>query len=185
MRKKRPILERYARSEDGRVIIDIAADRVEELYDNYDKTAPYHKKDLDADLADYILNSVQEIGDAPFVIRFRLNNVPEEAPMSRVRQSVKNFFLYMQELEVRELNRMLRTATTLFASGIVVLTASVWVNKLLINHEGVIASVFAEGLTIAAWVALWEALATFLINFSPHRRRIRLCQRIVDSEVLF
>lgn len=185
MRKKRPILERYAKSDDGRIIIDIAAGRVEELYDNYDKTAPYHKKDLDADLADYILNSVQEIGDAPFLIRFRLTNIPDPAPMERVRQSVRNFFLYTKELEARQLKRLMRTAFTLFASGIVVLTASVWVNKLLTHHEGVIASVFAEGLTIAAWVALWESLATFLINWSPHRRRIGLCQRIVDSEVVF
>jgi len=185
MRKKRPILERYAKSDDGRIIIDIAAGRVEELYDNYDKTAPYHKKDLDADLAEYILNSVKEIGDERFLIRFRLTNMPEEAPMSRVRQSVRNFFLYTQELELRHLKRMLQTSFILLGAGLIVLTASVWVNRLLNNHEGVVASVFAEGLTIAAWVALWESLATFLINWAPHRRRIKLCQRIADSEVLF
>ncbi len=45
------IVDRYEHTVDGIVIIDVAARRVEDLYEDFDKTAPYHKKDLDEDLA--------------------------------------------------------------------------------------------------------------------------------------
>jgi hypothetical protein len=43
--------------------------------------------------------------------------------------------------------------------------------------------VVAEGLTIAAWVSLWESLAVLLVDRSPHRQSIRLFQRIAEAPV--
>ena len=43
----------------------------------------------------------------------------------------------------------------------------------------------AEGLTIVAWVSLWEALAMFLVNWAPHRRLIRMYERIAKADVRF
>jgi hypothetical protein len=38
---------------------------------------------------------------------------------------------------------------------------------------------------IAAWVSLWEALAMFLVNWAPHRRLIRMYERIAKADVRF
>ena len=43
----------------------------------------------------------------------------------------------------------------------------------------------AEGLTVAVWVSLWEALATFLIKWIPYRKKISLYKRIANAEVMF
>lgn len=179
------ILERYSRTPDGQVIVDIAASRVEELYNNYDKSAPYLKKDLDSDLVDYIVECVKEVGPEDFALQFSLETPVEPDSMARLKDSVGTYFRYLKQLELRELRNMFRTSMILFSIGITVLTLSVWMNRLIETSESVLSRVFAEGLTVAAWVSLWEALATFLINWTPHRRRIRLYERIAAAPVRF
>jgi hypothetical protein len=49
----------------------------------------------------------------------------------------------------------------------------------------VTANVFAEGLTVAAWVSLWEALAVLLIEWFPHRKNIVLYRRLANAELVF
>lgn len=182
---EKDILERYARSSDGGVIIDIAAKRIEDLYNDYDKSAPYLKKDLEQELADYLVDSVREVGKEKFTIQFSIAGAVATTPMSRVKMSIHNYFSYLKELERRELKRMFRTSLILFVIGIAILTLSVWVNRIFEVDATVVSRVFAEGLTVAAWVSLWESLATFLINWAPHRRKIRLYERIAGAPVLF
>jgi hypothetical protein len=179
------ILERYSRTPDGKVIVDIAASRVEALYNNYDKSAPYLKKDLDSDLVDYIVECVKEVGPEGFALQFSLETPVEPESMARLKDSIGTYFRYLKQLELRELRNMFRTSMILFLIGIAVLTLSVWLNRLIETSESVLGRVFAEGLTVAAWVSLWEALATFLINWTPHRRRIRLYERIGAAPVRF
>jgi hypothetical protein len=182
---EKDILERYARNSDGGVIIDIAANRIEELYNDYDKSAPYLKKDLEQDFVDYLVDSVREVGKETFVIRFSIAGTVGPEPMSRVKMSIQKYFFYLKELEHRELKRMFRTSLILLVVGIAILTLSVGMNRVFETDETVVREVFAEGLTVAAWVSLWESLATFLINWAPHRRKIRLYERIAEAPVLF
>ena len=179
------ILERYSRTDDGTLIVDIAAPRIEDLYNNYDQSAPYLKKDLEPNLVDYIVDCAGEVGPEPFALQFSLDTPIGHDSMSRLKDSVHTYFRYLKELELRELKGMFRTSLILFSIGIAVLTLSVWMNPLIEDSESVVSRVFAEGLTVAAWVSLWEALATFLINWAPHRRRIRLYERIAAAPLRF
>ena len=43
---KKEILNRFAVAEKGEIIIDVSANRVKDLYNDFDKTAPYIKKTL-------------------------------------------------------------------------------------------------------------------------------------------
>ena len=179
------ILDRYARTADGKVLIDIAATKIEDLFSYYDRSAPYLKKDLDQELVDYIVDACRDVGKEDFVLQFTIDHLAGEEAMSRIRQSIPRYFLYLKELEIRDLKRMFRTSTTLFLVGLVLLTLSVWINQRLETDTRVINHVLAAGLTVAAWVALWEALATFLINWRPHRRRIKRYERIAKAPILF
>lgn len=182
---KRRILDRYARATDGRVVIDIAAGQIADLYDDFDKHASYLKKELDQGLVDYIIDSVREIRREPFLIQISLAAPTDEAAVCRVQTSLHNYFLYLRELEARELRRLARSSLILFVVGAGLLTTSVWVNGRPSVREVVVGSVIAEGLTIAAWVSLWEALATFLVSWAPHRRLIRMYERIAKASVRF
>lgn len=182
---KKNILNRYSRTIDNKIIIDIATGRFEDLFNNFDKYAPYRKKELDQDLADYLVDSVSEIGKEPFVIQFSFTVSASVDLTSRVRTSVHNYFLYLKELELREMTRMTRTSLILFFLGVVILALSVWFNQKIANFGDVVAHVFAEGLNVAAWVSLWNAIATFLINWAPHRRKIKRYERISKATILF
>ena len=182
---KRRILERYAHTDDGRVVIDIAAAKIADLYDDFDKHASYLKKELDQELVDYIIDSVREISGEPFLIQVSLDAPMDPCAVCRVQTSLHNYFLYLRELEAREMRRLLRTSVILFIAGAALLTASVWMNSRPAVRDVVLGSVIAEGLTIAAWVSLWEALAMFLVNWAPHRRLIRMYERIAKADVRF
>ena len=179
------ILERYAHNNEGTLVIEIATSKVEDLYNHFERYTPYVKKDLDQDFADYITTAAQEIGKEPFAIHFRFTESPDDELRSRVRHSIKNYFMYLKELELRELMRMIRRSMVLMILGIIILSAALWFSQLIETNSTVVKRVFAEGLTIAAWVSLWEALATFLINWMPSRRQIRNFERIANAPISF
>ena len=112
---------------------------------------------------------------------------PSEEFMHRIRTSVQKFFMYQRELERAAMNKMLKTAVTLLMIGIVILGISLWVNHLFAEDgsPSFLKSVFAEGLTIVAWVSVWEALAIFLLNWPQHLSHIRLFRKIAEAPVQF
>lgn len=180
---KENILERYDRSVDGRVIIDVSASKVEELYDDYDKQAPYHRKDLDEELASYLFDCVREIGRAGFVIRITLDSAPSAELQARIRTSLYKFFMYQRELEISSVKSLWRRSLMFLLAGFVLLFFS-------FRLDGVAArpfyqTVLIEGVTIAAWVSLWEALSIVLFNWWPSRQRIAINYRLASAEVLF
>jgi hypothetical protein len=180
-----PILDRYTRTDEGRLIIDIAASRVEELYSDYDNTANFLKKDLEPDLVDYLVESAREIGKLPFAIRFSFPGTVDAEATLRVCQSISTYFTYLTHLEKRQLRQMFRTSFIMLLAGLAILTLSVRLNLHVEHSTSVVARVFAEGLTVAAWVALWNALATFLLNWAPYRRLLVLYARIAAAPVMF
>lgn len=179
------VLSRYERDADGRFIVDVDADRIEDLYSDFDRRAPYIRRDLEPELVDYITGSVREVGGADVVIRFTLSELPPSEALSRIEHSVHRYFLYLAEVERAEIRKMLRRSSVLLALGLVILSASVWLNQVLGEERSVVANVFAEGLTVAAWVSLWEALAVFLLDWFPRRSDIALFERIAAAPVAF
>ena len=182
---KKPIISRYERTEQGEVIIDAAVRTVEDLYNNFDRTAPYLKKDLDQEFVDYVSDCVREIGKHPFVIRISLSSMPDEAVMDRVRRSIRTYFLYLQEIDKRALRNLLRRSTVLFAIGVALLVPAIVATRRASMSGGVLAEVFAQGLTVAAWVSLWEAIANLFIEWYPHRHDIKQYARVTDAKVMF
>jgi hypothetical protein len=184
---KKHILDRYERTADARLIIDVSASKVEELYEDFDKKAPYHKKDLDEDLAYYLTECVREIGRVDFVIRFTLDTMPSEELMERVRTSLNKFFMYQRELALASMKKMLRKSLVFFMLGVTLLFFSLWFAGTLLRaaESAFVRSVLAEGLTIAAWVSLWESLATVLVDWRPYHQQIRMNFRIAFAPVQF
>jgi hypothetical protein len=80
---------------------------------------------------------------------------------------------------------MARTSFVLLVIGVVILFFSVWINKKAADYGDIIPHVFAEGLNVAAWVSLWNSIATFLINWVPHRRKINMYEQISKATIFF
>jgi len=179
------VLSRYEGDGAGRIILDVAARRVEDLYNDFDKSAPYIRRDLNQDLADYLIECAREVGNIPFTIRFTLDHPPDEASSSRIRRSLNTYFLYLAKTEIQNILQMFRRSAILFAIGLGILFAAVSLNRLLGPERSVTTNVFAEGLTIAAWVSLWESLAIFLVEWFPHRKNIFLYRRLAHAPLVF
>ena len=167
------------------MVIDVSINSVEHLYHDFDKTAPYHRKELDQEFVDYLTECIQEIGKHPFVIRISLEKMPDEILMGRVQKSLNSYYAYLKEIEIRSTKQMFRRFVILFAVGIVLLVLAILATRRLSSHESVVAEVFAQGLTIAAWISLWEAIVKIFLEWRPHRETIRLYNRIIDSHVVF
>jgi len=182
---KRKVLGRYERTADGKFIIDISAAKAEDLYNDFDRTAPYVRRDLDQDLVAYLIDCAREMGSRGFILSFTLAQSPQAEALSRIRQSVRGFFSYLAEIERRKVRRMFRTSAVLFSVGVVILFVAVGAKRLISLVWPLVGGVFAEGLTVAAWVALWQALATFLIEWFPARKEIMIFEKLANAEVVF
>ncbi len=182
---ERELLSRYETTPDGAVVIDVAAKRIESLYHDFDRGAPYIRRDLDQELVDYLIECARELKGEPFVLRFTLDQPPDDEGEERIRHSTFAFFRYLAERERFDVKKLFRRAAILFGIGVGLLFASVSVNQLLGENRSVVANVFAEGLTVASWVSLWEALALYLTEWFPLRNNIRLYLRLANARVEF
>jgi len=182
---KRTILNRYAKASDGRIIIDVAATRVEVLYNDFDKDAPFIRRDLNQDLVDYLIAGARELKRESFILRFTLDQTPDNEKQLRIRQSVNAYFLYLAGCEQQRVLQMFRRSGILFCIGLALLALSVSVNRSFGPERSVVANVFADGLTVAAWVSLWESLAVFLIEWFPLRKNIVLYRLLANAELAF
>ena len=182
---KKTILERYAVTEDNQIVVDVSIRSVELLYHDFDRTSPYHKKELEQEFADYLIDCVQEIHKADFVIQISLENKPDDATKERVNKSIDNYYLYLKELELRALRAMFKRFLVLLGVGVVLLILAILTARRFAGSEGVVTEVFTGGLTIAAWVSLWEAIALLFLEWQPHRQNIRLFNRIVHAPIWF
>lgn len=182
---KRTLLNRYERASDGRIVIDVAATRAEVLYNDFDKNAPFIRRDLDQDLVEYLIACARELKRESFILRFTLDQSPDDDKQSRIRKSVNAYFLYLADCEHQRVLQMFRRSGMLFCIGLAILFLSVSVNQSLGAERSVVANVFAEGLTIAAWVSLWESLAVFLVEWFPLRKNTVLYRLLADVELIF
>lgn len=180
-----PILDRYSRSEGGEVLIEVSARRPGDLYNRFDRTSPPRRRDLDPKLVDYLVECARELEHTPAGILIHLDQVPDESTRGRIERSFANFFLYLVELERRKVRSMFRTSAVLFALGVVILWFAEGFGDAVADSGGLLGSVATEGLTVAAWVALWEALAVFCVQWFPLRRNVRLLRGLAEMRIDF
>lgn len=182
---KRSILDRYEINDSRQVVVDVSVRSVEDLFDRFDRCAPYLKKDLDPQFVDYLIGCAQEIGRHDFAIRINLTAATSVENKQRVQQSIRNYLHYMKQVTVRELKAMFRRSLALFGLGLGLLTLAIVAGQQLAYDGSVLGQILAEGLTVAAWVSLWQALANLLIEWQPHRRELIVYRRILAAPVQF
>jgi hypothetical protein len=182
---KNLILNRYELTEDKHIIIDISVQAIEDLYDNFDRTATYPKRDLDLDFANHLVNSVKEIGRYPFVIRISSSQAEAPDKMERVRTSISNFFEYLNELELKLLQALFKKSCILLGFGLGLLFLSISIDAKLSKPESIVTKILTEGVTVIAWVSLWEAIANFILVWQPHYQTMQLHRRIINAQVTF
>ena len=182
---KEDIFSRYESHSSRRLAIDVSVGRIAELFEDFDSAASYVKKDLDQDFVEYLIESVREIGRYDFVIRINLPVAVEEKHRKRVRKSIKSYFRYLELLERRNLRKLLWKSFLLIFLGMFLLGLSEVLHANMANAKDVIVEILSEGVTVAAWVSLWQAFAGLIFELTGIIGDIRIFRRIASREVVF
>jgi len=183
-RKPTPILDRYNRQVDGAIIIDVAVRSINDLYNCFDRKTSYSKRDLDEDFVDYLIDSLKEIRQQPFVIRIAIENPVDRLGETRIQTSIKNYFHYLRDIEIQNLKRLMSKSVAMLVIGLGLIILNVKLPLSEFFPKGMIGSVLSEGLIIAAWVSLWEVFANIFMKWLPYQQRIRTFTRISKAAVL-
>jgi hypothetical protein len=182
---KHDILGRYDRDPGGRVIIGVRSDSCNALFNAYDFVSSLVKRDLKTDLAEYLIESVEEIGRSQeFVIRVSLPEAETRATSTqRIGEAVRGYFGYRISVDRNLLRTILvRTLIKVFlALGLLVLL--VVLERGGGRSDSLWGRIFFEGLYIAVWVLMWPLFSDFLFDLRSTLSRIRLYRRIMAAEL--
>lgn len=185
MSRKNRILNRYELTEDKNIIIDISVRAIEVIIQIVDRTATYPKRDLDLDFVEHLVNCVQEIGKYAFIIRIssRQPEVPEK--MERVRMSIRTFFEYLNERELKQLQSLVKQSCILLGLGIGLILISITIEEHLANSESVMLKILTEGVTVISWVSLWQAISNIILIWQSYYQTMQINRRIINALVIF
>lgn len=179
----REIIEkRYEFTRDDRAIIDISVEEMADLFNSFDKKASFVKRELDQDFVDYIIDSVKELGSREFIIRVSIDQEFNMLQENILRKAVVNYFTYLAQLENRNLRREISKFSMLLILGFSIFTI-VSLNKLPdIPEIELWKKLLQEGMVIAGWVTIWEAVSSIIFGWNPYYMKRDIYQRIASAE---
>lgn len=176
---KNSILERYDKNLNNEIIIKISTSKIENLYEEYDRKSTFIKKDLKDDLENYLIESVEEIGDYPITINFYFDEKSDYSSDKRLKNSIKEYFNYLQFLEHKKMKEQLKNSFIFLIIGFIFVSISF----ILSENESFFYRLISEGTMVGGWVSLWEALATILIKWLPLKNKLKIFKKISNAKI--
>jgi hypothetical protein len=169
-------------------VIRLRLAKVDQLFNSLDPS-PFHERDLDTNAEEYIVAWAREL-PRDVELRIHIDLPAEELQRARARGAglaIGNYFGYRADLIQRELRELFRMGRRYLSIGLVVLMACLLANHLLRTAapDNPVMRVIEESLLILGWVANWKPLETFLYDWWPVRRRLRLYRRLQKAAVAF
>ena len=178
---KKNILDRYDKTANNEIIIKISTNKFENLYEHFDRSSTFLKKDLSKQLVDYIIESVSEISNEKFIIKFYFKEKIEQENILHLEKSFDSYFNYLEELEKKKMREQIKNSFIFMLIGAFFITLSI----LLEVNQQLTYRIISEGLMVAGWVSMWEAMATILIKWLPLSKKLKLFKKITNSKIEF
>jgi hypothetical protein len=172
------------RTDKGVALIELRLQTLDQLFNVFDPS-PFHRKDLDQDAENYIVGALRELGPLPARLVLHLPRDIALAEDARgVGEAIRNYFAYQAQITARDLRLELRRGRQSLAIGLLFLGGCQLLRQLVLSFgDGTIQTIFAEGLLIAGWVALWRPIEIYLYDWWPYRRRLQVYRRLAEIEV--
>lgn len=181
----RDIRDRYQQADGEVLYIDVTAQGLRDLYQDYDRQSPYAKRDLDPDVVEYLVDGAEDAGNRTVILRFHLNEAPGEEGEQRLSKSVETYFLYEDRLEKIERRKILRTNLILFSVGLAVLAGAVLLRQPSEEDLPLMNQFLVQGLLVAAWMSIWEGMSNFILEWPGHLRMSRIYRKLAAAPVEF
>lgn len=159
--------------------IEVKLQEFEQLFNTIDPS-PFHEKDLDHDLEEFIVSWATEYPlHEPLRLVVYLQNRPPGATAQKViERAVHNYFAYKTALNQREFKLLLREGRLSLVIGLLFLTLCLSGGQLANRLQIPGASIVETSLTIAGWVAMWHPMDVFLYGWWPLRRAGKVYRKL-------
>jgi hypothetical protein len=170
----------------ARVFLELSIVDPMQLFNSMDP-APFHERDLDSEVVDYIVDWAQEVApDAPLGLVVTLcHAAAPERGAGLIRDAVHTSFQRRALAKRRALKRLLREGRISMVIGITFLALAIFVSDYLggmITNKNY-AWLVRESVVIGGWVALWHPLNIFLYDWWPIRAEKQLFERLAEMQV--
>lgn len=157
------------------------------LFENYDYTSSFYKRDINEKLVDYLLECAKEIGHRnAFVIRFVLpHKEKSETEEGDIITGFKNYFDYLTTLSRKEIGLALKRM--LIHMVIATLVLLLWLFFVTRSAETQLLQQpsLISGLIVAVWVLMLTGISRFLFRVQTQVSHIRLLKKIKQSPIQF
>ncbi len=155
--------------EDGKSVIEIQVDYLEQLFDKRDPN-PYRSKDLDDDVDEYLISSSQEIGHNKIgkLRILSLENANDQS-LEIVKTAIKDFFNYRYDITDKKLKTVLALGFKTLLIGLFFLSIAIFISHSLGKklENDFFGHFVKEGLILIGWVSMWKPINIFLYEWLP------------------
>jgi hypothetical protein len=164
--------------------IEVNLQDLEQFFNTMDPS-PFHEKDLDDDLEEFIVSWATEYSlHEPLRLVVYLQNRPLDIdPQKVIERAVHNYFAYKTALNQREFKLLLREGRLSLVIGLLFLTLCLSGGQLANRLQIPGASIVEASLTIAGWVAMWHPMDVFLYGWWPLRRAGKVYRKLSSIPV--
>ncbi len=171
--------------EDNKAIIEVNLNRIEDVFEPKDPS-PLKQRDLESSLEEYILSSVEEIGESRTgQLKFYFRD--ENQNLDNVESSVRNFFNYRADMAQKKIQRILEIGVKSLVIGLVALITSLFVARYFEkSQEEFLPKVLSEGAILFGWVSMWKPINIFMYEWWPiyeEYRRLRFLAQVKISVI--
>jgi hypothetical protein len=170
------------RIEAGTPCIDVNVQRIEQLFDNRDP-APFRERDLDPEVADYLLGAGADIASRqPFQVVFWLE---QPAATTELEHAFRAHFEDVIARLRRRRRSERRSGAVMLVLGIALVLLLFTLAQLLgASLQGSLGAGLREGLVISSWVVLWRPFELLIYGWIPVRQERRVVERLLAAKLM-
>ena len=171
--------------ENGKYVIEIRTDSLEQLFDKRDPN-PFRSRDLDDDAAEYILSCASEIGPKRVgKIRILTMEGAGEHKIDIISKGLHEFFRYREDITLKKIRAIIYLGLRTLVIGLLALSISIFISyhfSKMINDE-YLKIVLKEGLLLIVWVSMWKPINIFLYEWWPMVDQRNLFQMLSSVKI--
>ena len=171
-------------SPDG--VIEIRVSKIDQLFNTLDPS-PFHARDLDNDAEEYIIAWAREF---PQTARIRIvihvtDSGSTPVDVEALAEALTNYFRYRATMIKADLKEIFRLGWRYLSVGFPILLICLSASMVLEAELGRSppSRFVEESLIIVGWVANWKPIETFLYEWWPVWRRLKLYRRLESAVV--
>ena len=184
MKSKRKILERYEKS-DNKYVIQISSNTFRDLFNKYDQTSSFVKRDLNYDLADYLFESASDLEGREFYVCLNLHAEKRSDQLEEiVNKGIDSYFEYESHKIQRKIKHIVIKIILHTALSMLCFSISFMLNR-FINADSFLYVLFVESIVVAAWVLMWPVFSDFVYELVEIRKTRKIYRNIIEAELRF